>query len=234
MIHRTARERLLFEAREAAEDVERLDGIRGHTVTLERSAHGPARIVRVWHDGAVVSWSFSLEPGEARPAFYPNDVPQISDAHCEMTWDNESGLVVKWREQLDPQRQAQFRQNLKSFSERVEAMNAKMMTPDSDLTREQRTEALMAMASPGLEDDVASRIGDIIAFHEAAGWSLESRPGPGPVVKARLKRGDTERSMVATTVGAAVIVLAEEGPDSRGSRNDGPTAPRVGLRLTME
>jgi len=55
MIHRTARERLLFEGREAAEDVESLKGIRGHTATLGRWAHGPARIVRVSHDGALVT-----------------------------------------------------------------------------------------------------------------------------------------------------------------------------------
>ncbi len=96
MIHLTARERLIFEARDVAADVEILEGIRGHSATLERSKSGPARMIRVWHEGAVVSWTFSLEPGEARPQFYPQDVPLISDMHCEMAWDDENGLVVKW------------------------------------------------------------------------------------------------------------------------------------------
>jgi hypothetical protein len=234
MIHRTARERLLFEAREAAEDVESLEGIRGHTATLERSAHGPARIVRVSHDDAVVSWSFSLEPGEARPDFYPADVPLIPDMRCEMTWDDESGLVVRWREQLDPQQQAKFRENFESFRDRVEEMTGKPLEPGAGVRPEQAKEALASMAFPGLGEVVASRVSEIVAFHEAAGWSLVSGPSSGPVVKARLKQAETERSVIASSFGASVIVLGEDGPGSGESTHDGPTKPRAGLRLRME
>lgn len=234
MIHRTARERLLFEAREAAEGVESLEGIRGHTATLERSAHGPARIVRILHDGAVVSWSFSLEPGEARPGFYPEGVPLFPDTRCELTWDCESGLVVKWQGQLDPSHQAEFRENLASFSERVGQMKSRGKEAAAGLTPDQIKGVLRSMAPPGLEEAVALRVGEIIAFHEGAGWGLESGPGPGPIVKVSLKRGDTERSVVATTVGTTLIVLSEQVPGSMESHRDGPTPPRVGLRLTME
>lgn len=236
MVHRTARERLLAEAREAPEHLERMEGIRGHSATLKCSDNGLARIVRVWHNGAVVTWSFSLEPGEARPDFYPPDLPFWPDMHCEVTWDDELGLVVKWREHVDPQRQAEFHENLESFKKRVAGLTGEPPGSRTRVTPAQRREALGVLAGPGHEGSLALRINEIVALHETAGWKLASDPSSGPMARVTLKRGDIERSVLASSFGAAMIVLGEEGPGSRDSDQNGagPTRPRAGLRLRVD
>lgn len=236
MIHRTARERLVAEAKGAAEHLERIEGIRGHSATLERSEHGPSRIVRVWHNGTVVTWSFSLEPGEARPGFYPPDLPFWPDMHCEVTWDDESGLVVQWREPVDPQRQARFRENLESFKNRVQELTGEPLASGSQVTPAQRREALGVLAGKGQEESLEPRVSEIVACHEAAGWSLASGPSSGPMVRVTLRRGATERSVLASSFGVTMIVLGEEGPGSGESdqHGPGPARPRAGLRLRMD
>ena len=43
-------------------DVWSLEGIRGHLASLEASANGPARIIRVSHEGSEVCTMFTLGP----------------------------------------------------------------------------------------------------------------------------------------------------------------------------
>ena len=236
MIHRTARERLLAEAREAPEHVGNIEGVRGHSATLERSDHGAARMVRVWHDGSVVSWSFSLEPGEGCPAFYPPDLPFWSDMHCEVTWDDELGLIAKWRGHADARRLSEFRDNIEAFKKRVQDLTGEPLGSGTPVTPAQRREALEVLAGSGHEERLAERINEIVAFHKAIGWNQVSDPGSGPVVRVILKRGGVERSLIATGLGVPTIVLGEEGPGARESVQEqpGPAKPRAGLRLRMD
>ena len=89
-----------------------LDGIRDHTASIVSSDAGPARIVRVMRGGSEVCWVFSLEIGEERPQFYPTDLPFSTDLPCTVTWDDETGVTVKWNVPPSPEWDSQMKESM--------------------------------------------------------------------------------------------------------------------------
>jgi len=225
--HRTARERLLFEAKDLPRDVLRLDGIRGHSATVELSDHGPSRIVRVFHEGVEVCWTFAVDAAEPRPQFYPDDVPLVGSLSATVTWDDETGLHVTWMPATEDQAAA--------FKRRFEAVDrgalqkalADRAQERRDTTAEGRREPSGDVAdgapSPSaaflkqalLDEDLSAEaegaIEEIVAFHERAGWKVApDGPAQGPKQHFTMHRGSAERALsVFSALGIATIGLSQ-------------------------
>ena len=170
MIHTSACERLLDEAKRAGPEVTVLHGERGHTASIESSETGPARLVRVMREGHEVCWTFSLEGGEGRPQFYPSELPFIGDLPCTVTWDDETGLAMNWKFRPSPDWGPQLKERMvrhwktnplpdgfavladqlkgKTREELIEVMRARRDTLADQLrgkTREERIEVARAL-----------------------------------------------------------------------------------------
>jgi len=233
MTHRTARERLLFEAKDLARDVLTLDGIRGHSARLEPSPHGPARLIRVFHDGTEVCWTFEMEAGEARPPFYPDDVPLLDRLSASVTWDEEEGLQVRWMMPSNRERIAEIMTRLagvdltdapRGLGELAQELPTKTKEERAELWRdfEQRQggplrnwtrKMLGDVASRRLPEEVTAAVEDVVAFHEGAGWVVVDRGATeGPSRTVLMRHGSTERVLQAiSVVGITMIALSDGG-----------------------
>lgn len=228
--------RLVRDAQAAGPDESAIEGEGGFSASIERSAVGPGRLVRVFRDGAEVYRTFSLQAGEARPPFYPDDVPYVSAGSCILTWAAGSGLSVVWmlppsdawtaslerglgvledddafpQEVLDD-----FRRRLESASEadglRI-AADLRARLPRSLLDR--LDETLGGLFAPAASPDGHAVVEEVIAFHEARGWRRSS--GPDDAADPRrtvLHRKDRTREIRdASMAGLVTLALSEPRP----------------------
>ncbi len=201
MIHRSARERLLYEAQRAGRDVTRLDGIRDHTASIVPSATGPARLVRVRDGGSEVCWIFSLETGEERPQFYPSDLPFSSALSCTVSWDDEAGLAAKWEVPSSPESFSRMKEALALLSE---AKKLRVGLPD-----------LSEIFAHDLPDTAAALMSDIVTFHEDQGWNVEAEGGKPPIsIRSIWRLGARKRKLVAmSAAGVTIVELSEQVPE---------------------
>ncbi|MFG1691435.1 hypothetical protein ACGF5M_04705 [Gemmatimonadota bacterium] len=226
MIRRTAREHLLFEALRAGPEVTTLDGIRGHTASIEPSQAGPARIIRVLHGETEVCWAFSLEAGEARPEFYPQELPYIVTLPCTLLWDDENGYHVSWMVPQSPDFQTELEKRLKSLEgmelpEGMAALAADLPGKSKDekiaMMRELRESIPQATLEQGREvlgdlpDTVHDLISEVLHFHESRGWTVSpEKVGPGASQRFSIRSEGRERHFYAmAAMGITVVQLFE-------------------------
>ena len=168
-----------------------------------------------------------MEAQEARPQFYPGDLPLLPSMDCTVTWDDETGLLVKWSECLTEGGKARFK-------ERVEAFTRKAHADADEASAEARKEALGLLMSQDLEDEVDPTIEEVLAFHESAGWTLlpEAAKG-GPVRRVTLQLGTKRRTLNAIAAGVSIIVLGESSPNAGTAKQEQSRPPFEGLRLEL-
>ena len=244
MTHRTARERLFFEAKDLPRDVLELPGIRGHRAVLEPSAEGPARMIHVFDGDVEVGWMLVLEAGEARPPFYPPDVPYVATLSAALSWDDEVGLHVRW---TPPANKARIAEMVQGVKEAGLAQAPKGLTelakrlreaPAGDRRRvleslEDDTEPVAAWAKTvfgdpasgaHLPDDASAALDQIRSFHEENGWEvLDPGSGEGPSRRVRLGRGAEVRELYAVSVvGITMVGLSEVREPDAASRSTVP------------
>lgn len=232
MTERTARERLLEEARSAPREARTLKGGGGHTASLEPSTAGPSRMVRVLHEGREVSWFFAMEEGEVRPSFYPSDVPYLPDLSCTLLWDDETGLNVRWsvagnRDRIRELREQVRPLNPSSVPDRVAEVSGML----EDATREERLRVFQSLkddvrdsiatwagrlfgdSKPDrLPPSVSEAVDRIVGFHRNAGWKVrEEAVEKGASRRVVFARGPSERRLHAISVlGITTIGLVEQ------------------------
>ena len=233
MIHRTARELVLDEARSAAPDVTELSGIRGHRAIFEPSSSGPSRMVRIMHGDALVCWTFALEAGELRPQFHPDDVPYLPYMPCEVKWDDELGLEAEWRVPAAPDKAESIHKavsslDLTSVNERLQALNTELDGKSPEERREHlrelrerdpsalgwAEEVTSALKGSGPSDDAVALFEDLVSLHQQAGWTaLPESPGFELIRKIRMQKGQERRRItLMTAFGASKVGLSQAGP----------------------
>lgn len=229
--------RLVREAQAAGPDASAIEGEGGFSASIERSTVGPGRLVRISRDGVEVYRTFSLQAGEARPPFYPDDVPYVASGSCILTWAAASGLSVVW---MLPPSEAwtaslerglgvledddAFPQDvLDDFHRRLEgASEADGLRIAADLRArlprqllDRLDEALGGLFTPAASPDGQAAVSEVIAFHEARGWRRAS--GPDDAADPRctvLRRDDRTREIRdASMAGLVTLALSEPPPD---------------------
>ena len=232
MIRRTARERLLFEALKAGPEVSTLDGIRGHRASIQASEAGPARIIRIFHGETEVCWAFSLEAGETRPEFYPQELPFIATLPCVLLWDDGIGYTVNWTVPQSPEWQADLKERLKSLEgmglpegmaalaadlsgkpkdEKV-AMMRELLESTPQATIDHAKAVFGDLFSSDLPDTVHDLISEVLRFHESRGWIVSpEKGGPGASRRFSIRREGSERQFVAMAVMGMTTVHLSEG-----------------------
>jgi hypothetical protein len=240
MVRRTARERLLFDALKAGPEVTTLAGIRGHTAVIEPSQAGPARIIRVLDGETEVCWAFSLEAGEARPEFYPQELPFIVTLPCTLLWDNENGHHVSWMVPQLPDFQAELGKRLKilegmevpeemvalstefpgkSKDEKI-AMMRELRESIPQATSDQMKEAFGDFFTSDLPDTVHHVISEILHFHESRGWTVSpEKCGPGASQRFSIQREGGERHFYAMAAMGITVVQLYERPFPTGAES---------------
>lgn len=88
--------RLVREANKSPRGTKVLEGEEGLSATLEESEVGQARIVRVLKEGEEIHWSFVVQKDEARPHFFPDEVPHVPSASCMLSWHRNTGVSAIW------------------------------------------------------------------------------------------------------------------------------------------
>jgi hypothetical protein len=229
MSERTERQRLLLEASDLPRGISELPGRIGHSATLEPSAHGGARIIHVSRDGVEVCWAFSLEAGEARPQFYPADIPFVGELSAVLVWDVDTGLHVKWmvpgymkrirelRDRVGDLDEAAIPKEVTVMAERMkEASPAERKERFAELNVEEGSPVLawakdvFGESAQGLPEEATRGVEEIITFHEDAGWEVAEGESGSNHRHVEMKKGSAIRRLAAISImGLTTIALSQ-------------------------
>ena len=217
MTRRTARERLLFEARKVGPEVTGLEGVRSHTASIESSGFGPSRLIRISCDGSEVCKEFSLEVMEDRPEFYPSDVPFFPSLPCTVLWDDEDGVYVKWSVPLSVEETSDFPGRLEVLFGRPEIPGkmpptvGKLEEKAGEERIEIMSEALRDHLESGLPEVALSLVAEVMQFFERRGWTASREVPKRPWAVRVALRGEGRRlELVAMSLVVTLITLTEQ------------------------
>jgi hypothetical protein len=207
---------LLREATRAAPGTVVLEGRSGLVAELQESVNGPARLIRILEGDREVFWTFQLHPGEARPQFYPEDLPFLAGHLIFAASWGESGLSASWANMPGA--------DLEKFNAEVRPMVEKLaelpgvsqvaellkkpgkgraaeileqvqtLIPSSFL--DTYSEAARRHFGSEVPPELLTRVDEISAFHEAAGWSqIDGEEPKWPSFTRRFQKGEKQREL---------------------------------------
>lgn len=201
-------------------------------------------MIRVFDGDVEVCWKLELEADEARPPFYPKDVPYLPTLSAALSWDDEVGLEVRWTLPATKARIGEMVQGLKKLGlesaprELMEMAKRLMAAPSSERKKvfesleDDRVNPVAAWAkaafgdvrSAGLPDDAAAAVDRIRSFLEESGWEvLDPGPSEGPSRRVRMGKDSEVRDVYAlsltgiTMVGLSEVRVPDGGVPSPGA-----------------
>ena len=177
-------------------------------------------------------WVFSLETGEQRPQFYPRDLPFNTDLPCTLTWDDETGLSMRWDVPPSPESVSKLKESMARFSEirrptgfagLPERLSGKTKEKRAAVRRELREstpqswieQATAALGGWDLPDAATALMSDLAAFHQEQGWTVEEEKVRSPIsTKTTWGLGARRRRLLTmSAVGMTAIELSEAVPE---------------------
>jgi len=222
---------LLRAAAEAPAGSESLDGDQGMIALLEESAHGPARFIRIVEGEKTVRWSFHLLPGEAKPQFYPPDLPFLAGNLTVHAWGDESGLGAFWTS-VPGESLSDFHSEIRPMFDELEstpgiAEVAKLLERTGKKRPPEVWEEAVSLIPPsfleaysaaaqrhfgsGVPAELVALADEISDFHDSAGWASGAGKEPsGPSFMRAFRKGTRERTLTTRSfLGVSSITLKE-------------------------
>ena len=221
---------LLLRATQASPDVSRLEGKDGLAASIEHSALGPARLIRVDRSGIERWRNILVQPGEPRPDFYPTDIPFTARAFCSATWSVDFGLAILWSlpvEQLDiPSREELAALAAPGDSDAADDFVRRFLTAGKEdkLRMAQEVSGLLGepfmrrieeafgtVSQEELPPEAQALTAEVITYHVQSGWEVSPDPdhqGPGHGWTLTLNERRRELS-ARSMLGMSTLTLAE-------------------------
>lgn len=233
MPEQDALRRLIAAAQVADPSVGRLEGRDGLVATIETSDTGAARMVRVHRNGAPIHWGFSIRPGEAKPPFYPGDLPWLPTNFCNVWWSPESGTGVMWVGEDADSPQSPGDDAMHALGGMVSApeMQAFVARLQEMIGEGKKSEAARHIAemlpagvrdrakrlweeylAPKMTDAAAAIVDEVTRYHQANGWEVVPAEAEFPAARRwHLRQDGRERELTASGVmGASMVTLGEK------------------------